>query len=83
MTRTKTTKQSKRTKAAVPLLQSASRAILLTGTPTLSRPGELLPQLQALLPRARVTKKDYADRYCEPTVWDDMVRRSLLFFFAV
>ena len=56
------------------MLQSAARAILLTGTPTLSRPGELMPQLQALLPGARVTKKDYSSRYCEPTVWDDMVR---------
>jgi hypothetical protein len=38
--------QAKRTKAAIPMLQAARRAILLTGTPTLSRPGELLPQLQ-------------------------------------
>jgi hypothetical protein len=38
--------QAKRTRAAIPILQAASRAILLTGTPTLSRPGELLPQLQ-------------------------------------
>lgn len=29
---------------------------------------------QALLPGARVTKKDYSERYCEPTMWDDMVR---------
>lgn len=41
--------QAKRTKAAVPILQAARRAILLTGTPTLSRPGELLPQLQVRL----------------------------------
>jgi hypothetical protein len=38
--------QAKRTKAALPVLHAARRTILLTGTPTLSRPAELLPQLQ-------------------------------------
>lgn len=30
----------------MPVLKNAKRAILLTGTPTLSRAGELLPQLR-------------------------------------
>ena len=36
---------AQRTKAILPLLQSANRAVLLTGTPALSRPAELYPQL--------------------------------------
>ncbi|KIZ01977.1 hypothetical protein MNEG_5987 [Monoraphidium neglectum] len=64
--------KAKRTKAALPVLHAARRTILLTGTPTLSRPAELLPQLQGLLPGARISKREYAERYCEPTKWDDM-----------
>ena len=42
--------QSERCKETVPLLKQAKRAILLTGTPALSRPIELFTQLDALLP---------------------------------
>lgn len=38
--------QAKRSKACIPLVQDARRAILLTGTPALSRPGEIMTQLQ-------------------------------------
>eukprot|EP00879_Flechtneria_rotunda_P033580 GHRR01037205.1.p1 GENE.GHRR01037205.1~~GHRR01037205.1.p1 ORF type:complete len:626 (+),score=250.64 GHRR01037205.1:205-2082(+) len=56
---------AQRTKCSIPLLQSAQRAVLLSGTPALSRPNELLTQLQALLPKARITKAAFEDRYAE------------------
>ena len=43
---------ARRTKAILPMLQKARRAVLLSGTPALSRPGELFSQLNALDPRA-------------------------------
>jgi SWI/SNF-related matrix-associated actin-dependent regulator 1 of chromatin subfamily A len=51
----------------VPLLKAAKRAILLSGTPALSRPSELLTQLQALLPQASITKAAFEERYTKTT----------------
>jgi SNF2-related domain len=56
--------QAQCTKAILPLLQRARRAILLSGTPALSKPAELLPQLQALLPGSKLTISEFAQRYC-------------------
>lgn len=56
-------RQAQRTKFAKPLVEKAARAILLSGTPALSNPVELLTQLQALLPRARITKAAFEERY--------------------
>uniref|UniRef100_A0A8C7YX47 Zinc finger, RAN-binding domain containing 3 n=1 Tax=Oryzias sinensis TaxID=183150 RepID=A0A8C7YX47_9TELE len=53
-----------RTKILVPLIQSAKRAILLTGTPALGRPEELFMQIDALNPRRFGTWTDYAKKYC-------------------
>ncbi|XP_078788396.1 DNA annealing helicase and endonuclease ZRANB3 isoform X4 [Oryzias latipes] len=53
-----------RTKILVPLIQSANRAILLTGTPALGRPEELFMQIDALYPRRFGTWTDYAKKYC-------------------
>ncbi|XP_055022930.1 DNA annealing helicase and endonuclease ZRANB3 [Boleophthalmus pectinirostris] len=53
-----------RTKILVPLIQSAKRAILLTGTPALGRPEELFMQIDALYPKRFGTWSDYAKRYC-------------------
>ncbi|XP_047211461.1 DNA annealing helicase and endonuclease ZRANB3 isoform X2 [Girardinichthys multiradiatus] len=53
-----------RTKILVPLIQSAKRAILLTGTPALGRPEELFMQIDALYPRSFGTWTDYAKKYC-------------------
>ncbi|XP_024150286.1 DNA annealing helicase and endonuclease ZRANB3 isoform X1 [Oryzias melastigma] len=53
-----------RTKILVPLIQSAKRAILLTGTPALGRPEELFMQIDALYPRRFGTWTDYAKTYC-------------------
>jgi len=41
-------KKSKRTKCVMPLLKGASRVIMLSGTPAMSKPEELFPQLNAL-----------------------------------
>ncbi|KAE8278650.1 DNA annealing helicase and endonuclease ZRANB3 Annealing helicase 2 [Larimichthys crocea] len=53
-----------RTKILVPLIQSAKRAILLTGTPALGRPEELFMQIDALHPKSFGTWTDYAKKYC-------------------
>lgn len=60
---------TKRTTTALPLLHQASRRILLTGTPALSRPVELHPQLCALDPTIFPKNKlyDFAARYCNAT----------------
>ena len=43
--------KSARTKALEPLLKATKHLILLSGTPALSRPIELFPQISALQPR--------------------------------
>ncbi|KAL2087898.1 hypothetical protein ACEWY4_016726 [Coilia grayii] len=53
-----------RTKLLVPIIQSASRAILLTGTPALGRPEELFMQIDALYPKRFGTWSEYAKQYC-------------------
>ncbi|XP_061653100.1 DNA annealing helicase and endonuclease ZRANB3 isoform X2 [Phyllopteryx taeniolatus] len=53
-----------RTNLLVPLIQSAKRAILLTGTPALARPEELFMQIDALYPKMFGTWTDYAKKYC-------------------
>ncbi|CAM8921436.1 unnamed protein product [Rhodiola kirilowii] len=45
-----TNAQAERTSAALPVIQKARYAILLSGTPALSRPIELFKQLEALYP---------------------------------
>jgi SWI/SNF-related matrix-associated actin-dependent regulator 1 of chromatin subfamily A len=63
------TPKSLRTKAAVPLAQGARRLFLLSGTPVTSRPAELMPLMQMLLPDARITMAQFADRYCQGNQW--------------
>ena len=58
------TRQSKRTKVLVPMIQRAKRAILLSGTPALSRPLELFSQLQALDSLKWNDLKEFGKRYC-------------------
>ncbi|KAH9597269.1 SNF2-related [Trypanosoma melophagium] len=56
---------SKRTMAALKLCRAASRVLLLSGTPTLSRPIELYPQLQSIMhPSWTPTKTQFGARYC-------------------
>lgn len=46
-----------RTKHVLPLLERSRRAVLLTGTPCLSRPIELFTQLHALQPQLFIHKQ--------------------------
>lgn len=63
-----------RTRKVVPLLQAARHAILLTGTPALSRPIELYPQLVALNRPIFPNLVRFGRRYCAahrgPHGWD-------------
>lgn len=56
--------KAQRTKALLPLLKSAKRAILLSGTPALSRPFEVFWQLHALNPDQWADPTDFHKRYC-------------------
>ena len=61
---------AKRTKAALPILKSSKRCILLTGTPALNRPKEIFTQLTSLLPKANLKLKDFGERYCTGNRFD-------------
>ncbi|KAK0070107.1 SWI/SNF-matrix-actin-related regulator of chromatin subfamily A-like protein 1 [Biomphalaria pfeifferi] len=52
-----------RTVAAMPLLKTAKRVVLLSGTPALSRPSELFSQIIAIRPDV-FKFHDYGLRYC-------------------
>lgn len=56
--------QAQRTKDTLPIVQSAEHAVLLSGTPMISRPKEMLTQLSALVPEAKLKLKDFGERYC-------------------
>ncbi|KMV65976.1 Snf2/Rad54-like helicase [Encephalitozoon cuniculi EcunIII-L] len=56
--------QTKRTKAIVPLLQKVSRALLLSGTPAVSRPLELYPIISAVDRTIFPRFAEYGARYC-------------------
>lgn len=56
--------ESKRTRAITPLIKNAQRALLLTGTPALSRPIELFTQLNALEPTLFSNPTAFGKRYC-------------------
>lgn len=53
-----------RSKAVIPLLKGCRRAILLSGTPALSRPVELYPQLNGIAPNLFSHYTDFVNRYC-------------------
>ncbi|OMO71315.1 SNF2-related protein [Corchorus olitorius] len=57
--------QAKRTTACVPIIKKARYAILLSGTPALSRPIELFKQLQALYPDVYRNVYEYGEHYCK------------------
>lgn len=66
---------AQRTKNLVPLLQGAKRAILLSGTPALSRPKELFTQIKALDQSLFPKYQEFSERYCDAKQktygWDD------------
>jgi len=55
---------AERTKAVVPLLRQAKRAVLLSGTPTRNSPEELHPQLCGLVQGISCKFADFRARYC-------------------
>ncbi|XP_021921060.1 SWI/SNF-related matrix-associated actin-dependent regulator of chromatin subfamily A-like protein 1 isoform X2 [Zootermopsis nevadensis] len=56
--------KSARTQAAGNLLESAKRVIMLSGTPALSRPVELYPQISAIQPKLFPRYFEFGVRYC-------------------
>ncbi|XP_025013112.1 SWI/SNF-related matrix-associated actin-dependent regulator of chromatin subfamily A-like protein 1 isoform X1 [Ricinus communis] len=56
--------QAKRTTASLPVIKKAQYAVLLSGTPALSRPIELFKQLEALYPDVYRNVHEYGNRYC-------------------
>ncbi|KAL5538777.1 hypothetical protein UlMin_043917 [Ulmus minor] len=61
--------QAKRTICSLPVIQKAQYAILLSGTPALSRPIELFKQLEALCPDVYRSVHEYGGRYCKGGVF--------------
>ena len=57
--------ETKRSKTLVPIISKAERTLLLSGTPALSRPIELFPQIQIINPKLFPKRHDFALRYCE------------------
>lgn len=56
---------SKRTKGLLPILQRASRLVMISGTPAMSRPLELYPILAALDKTVYPNFAVYGARYCD------------------
>ncbi|CAG5130671.1 unnamed protein product, partial [Candidula unifasciata] len=52
-------------KTVVPLIKSAKRRILLSGTPALARPVELYSQIDAVCPGQFGSYWQFTDRYCD------------------
>lgn len=60
-----------RTKVMTPLVKNARRALLLSGTPALSRPVELFAQINAICPTLFPSYNEFVIRYCNArqTFW--------------
>ncbi|XP_071788740.1 DNA annealing helicase and endonuclease ZRANB3-like [Asterias amurensis] len=58
-------RQAARTKLLVPLLHSAKRVILLTGTPALARPAELFTQIDSVQKGIMGSWSQFVKRYCD------------------
>lgn len=56
--------RANRTKALAPMIKASKRAVLISGTPALSRPMELFTQLNSLDPQAWPDEKEFGRRYC-------------------
>ncbi|PRW20657.1 SWI SNF-related matrix-associated actin-dependent regulator of chromatin subfamily A 1 isoform X1 [Chlorella sorokiniana] len=61
---------AQRTKATIPLIKEARRAILLSGTPALNKPKEIFQQLSALVPSAKLKMSAFGERYCQGNHFD-------------
>ena len=65
--------KASRTKAAMQVLKSCEHLLLLSGTPALSRPIELFPQLSILRPDLFSKFIEFGQRYCGPKKVRSMV----------
>ncbi|XP_025982101.1 SWI/SNF-related matrix-associated actin-dependent regulator of chromatin subfamily A-like protein 1 isoform X1 [Glycine max] len=77
--------QAKRTTASLPVIKKAQYALLLSGTPALSRPIELFKQLEALYPDVYRNVHEYGNRYCKGVSHLFITDKTLLisqFFFC-
>ncbi|KAM9305114.1 DNA annealing helicase and endonuclease ZRANB3 [Gastrophryne carolinensis] len=61
-------RNASRSKLLQPIVQKATRALLLTGTPALGRPEELYMQIDSLFPKRFGTWTEYAKKYCNAHV---------------
>ncbi len=55
---------AKRSQTVTPIITRAKRALLLSGTPALSRPVELFPQINSLIPTLFPNYNEFTERYC-------------------
>ncbi|KHJ47088.1 helicase protein [Trichuris suis] len=70
--------KTRRYQAAHKLLKRATRALLLSGTPALSKPSELFTQISCVAPNIFRSFKEFGERYCDPkqvrigrrTIWN-------------
>ncbi|BES91962.1 Hypothetical protein NTJ_04770 [Nesidiocoris tenuis] len=58
-------KKSNRTQGVLEMTKKARRVLLLSGTPLLSRPKDMFPQLQAIAPSLFPDQRKYEVRYCD------------------
>ena len=56
--------KANRTKVLTPMIKESKRAIMISGTPALSRPMELFTQLNALNAKSWPDEKEFGRRYC-------------------
>ena len=59
-------RDSKRSKNLIPILQNAKRVLLLSGTPILNKPVEIYNIMKVLRPDVMPSFKDFTIRYCNP-----------------
>lgn len=70
--------KSKRSATLIPLLQRASRAILLSGTPVVNNAAEVFPLLDGLCPGLVPSEDDFVQRYCIPQKIRTWQRRDVV-----
>ena len=59
-------KDAKRSKVLLPILQAARRCIMISGTPMLSRPVEVYNLLSTIRPDTTPSFTNFTSRYCNP-----------------
>merc|ERR1719291_1109758 len=69
---------SLRTRALLPMIRKARRAILLTGTPAVNNAAELYPLVDALLPGLVPSEDQFLERYCEKQQFPGMGGRQVV-----